>query len=88
VGEGRYDTLIYVGQDGHMPMVTFTAPWGIGDVPLLSPSGAYLRMLGRGLQESHGWDAQRVGEYLAGLPGARESWTAAEIVDLLARWPA
>ena len=83
VGEGRYETLIYVGQEEQMPMVTFTAPWGIGDVPPLSPSHAYLRMLGRGLQESHGWDAQRVGEYLASLPGARGSWTAGEIVDLL-----
>ena len=61
---------------------------GIGDVPLLSPSDAYLRMLGRGLQESHRWDAQRVGEYLASLPGARGSWTAGEIVDLLAFRPA
>jgi hypothetical protein len=65
-------------------MVTFTAPWGIGDVPLLSPSDAYLRMLGQGLRESHGWDAQKVGAYLASLPGARGSWTAREIVDLLA----
>jgi hypothetical protein len=84
VGEGRYETLIYLGQDEQMPMVTFTAPWGIGDAPLLSPSGAYLRMLGRGLRESHGWDAQRAGEYLASLPGARGSWTAREIGDLLA----
>jgi len=87
VGEGRYETLIYLGQDEQIPMVTCTAPWGIGDVPLLSPSAAYLRMLGRGLRESHGWDAQRVGEYLASLPGARGSWTAAEIEDLLAFRP-
>jgi hypothetical protein len=84
VGEGRYETLIYAGHDEHMPMVTFTAPWGIGAVPLLSPSDAYLRMLGQGLRESNGWDARRVGEYLASLPGARGSWTAGEIADLLA----
>lgn len=83
VGEGRYETLIYVGHDGQIPMVTFTAPWGIGDVPLLSPSHAYLRMLGQGLQESHGWDAQRVGEYLASLRGAHGYWTAGQIADLL-----
>jgi len=88
VGEGRYETLIYVGRDEHIPMVTFTAPWGIGDVPLLSPSDAYLRMLGRGLREGHGWDAQAAGEYLASLPGARGSWAAGDIVDLLAFRPA
>lgn len=87
VGEGRYETLIYVGHDGQIPMVTFTAPWGIGDVPLLSPSHAYLRMLGQGLQESHGWDAQRVGEYLASMRGAHGSWTAGQIADLLAFRP-
>jgi len=84
LGEGRYETLIYAGRDEQIPMVTFTAPWGIGDVPLLSPSGAYLRMVGQGLRESHGWDAPRVGGYLASLPGARGSWTAGQIVDLLA----
>jgi hypothetical protein len=88
VGEGRYETLIHAGQDEQMPLVTFTAPWGIGDVPLLSPSGAYLRTLGQGLLESHGWGAQRVGEYLASLPGALGSWTAGEIAALLALWPA
>jgi hypothetical protein len=28
-------------------MVTFTAPWAVQDVPLLSPSATYLQVLGR-----------------------------------------
>lgn len=83
VGPGRYETLLHVGTlDGHSQL-TFTAPWRAGDEPCTAPSAAYLRMLAAGLRESHGWDAERAGTYLATLPGARGHWTAAEIVTAL-----
>jgi hypothetical protein len=85
VGEGRYETLVYAGHDEQAPMVTFTAPWGIHDVPPLTPSATYLRMRGQGLCEAHKWDQQEAAEYLARLPGARDGWTAGEIAALLAR---
>jgi len=84
-GPGRYETLICAGQDDGAPLVTFTAPWDMGDVPLVSPSAGYLRMLGQGLREAHGWDPRQTAGYLSGLPGARGSWTSGEIVSLLAR---
>jgi hypothetical protein len=87
MGTGRYETFIYVGQDKQVPMVTFTAPWGIDDVPLLSPSSAYLQMLGQGLCETHAWDAQSAADYLANLPGARGAWTPEEIASLLVSVP-
>jgi hypothetical protein len=65
-------------------MLTFTAPWGIGDVPLLSPSATYLRMLGRGLREAHGWDPEQAADYLAKVPGAHSNWTPEQIAALLA----
>lgn len=83
VGEGRYETLVYVGQIAQAPLLTFTAPWGIGDVPLLSPSDEYLRMLGQGLRDAHGWDAEKVADYLADLPGARGIWTPEQITSLV-----
>jgi hypothetical protein len=83
VGPGRYETLVHVGQNEQAPMLTFTAPWGIGDVQLLSPSDKYLRMLGRGLCDAHGWDSEKVAIYLAGLPGARGTWTPEQITSLI-----
>jgi hypothetical protein len=83
VGPGRYETLVYVGQNEQAPLLTFTAPWGIGDVQLLSPSDKYLRMLGLGLRDAHGWDPKRVGDYLAGLPGAQDAWTPERIASLI-----
>lgn len=83
LGDGRYETLVYVGHDEQAPMVTFTAPWRIDAVPLLSPGATYLRMLGQGLCEAHGWSKQQTAEYLASLPGAQGSWTSQEIVSLL-----
>lgn len=84
IGTGRYETLLHVGQDEQAPMVTFTAPWGINDVPPLSPSPAYLLMLGQGLREAHGWDSQKAAGYLASLPGAQGIWRPGQIASLLA----
>lgn len=83
VGSGRYETLLYVGQNEEEPMLTFTSPWGINDVPLLSPSAAYLRMLGQGLCEAHRWGSRTAAEYLASLPGAQGAWTPEQIVSVL-----
>ncbi len=83
VGNGRYETLIYVGQNEQAPMLTFTAPWGIGNVLLLSPSDRYLRILGQGLCDAHEWDAEKAANYLANLPGAQGSWTPEQITSLL-----
>jgi hypothetical protein len=83
VGDGHYETLLHVGELDGAPMVTFTAPWGLADVTPTRPSGAYLRMLGRGLCEAHGWDVQSAAEYLASLAGARGAWRPADIARLL-----
>lgn len=82
-GPGRYETLVLVGERDGVPMLTFTAPWSAADVDWVAPEAAYLRMLARGLAESHGWDDKRIGDYLAGLPGARGVWTVDAIVALL-----
>jgi hypothetical protein len=87
IGPGRYETLLNVGVDDQAPMLTFTAPWAIGDVSLVSPSANYLRMLGQGLREAHGWESEQAAGYLAGLPGARGPWTVAKIVPLLGNQP-
>jgi len=82
-GGGHYETLLHVGELDGTPMVTFTAPWRMGEVTPTSPSGAYLRMLGRGLREAHGWGAHAAAEYLASLPGARGAWLPGDIARLL-----
>jgi hypothetical protein len=83
IGDGRYETLICAGQRDGAPLITFTAPWTSSDVPLLAPSRAYLRMLGRGLCQGHGWDVQAAARYLAALPGACGAWPADQIAALL-----
>lgn len=80
LGEGRYETLMHLGdQDGH-PMLTFTAPWSFGDEPLNPPTAPYLRMLGLGLMAAHNWSPQRAAGYLAALPGAAGTWSTEEII--------
>lgn len=83
LGPGRYETIIKVGEEGGVPMLTFTAPDGVADAELNAPSAPYLRMLGRGLRESHGWSIERAARYLALRPGAQGGWTARSVAALL-----
>lgn len=83
-GPGRYETVVSPGYLGNWPVLTLTAPWSLAEAELTAPSGPYLRMLAAGLVEAYGWSRERAAAHLAGLPGARGGWTAAEVGDLLA----
>jgi hypothetical protein len=83
LGGGRYETLILAGWLDSYPMLTFTAPWSMADATPTPPSGAYLKMLGEGLCETHAWTAAQAAEYLAGRPGARGNWDPATLEALL-----
>ena len=62
-----YDRLLEVGvRDGH-PMLTFTSAHGSHDVAPTAPAKDYLRTIGEGVAEAHGWEPARVAEYLARL---------------------
>lgn len=81
-GDGRYETLHVVDEIDAVPVVTFTAP---ASAPLdyRAPSGAYLRVMGRGLAESHRWDAEQVAAYLLSCRGIGAGWSAAAVAALL-----
>ncbi|HVV11906.1 histone deacetylase [Amycolatopsis sp.] len=83
LGPGRYETLLYVGERDGFPVLTFTAPWSAADVVKNPPAPAYLRMLASGLAEGHGWTPERIGAYLAALPGAAGVWSAEAIAGLV-----
>ncbi|MGI5349733.1 histone deacetylase [Streptomyces sp. CA-250714] len=92
LGEGRYETLVRAGELAGRPVLTFTAPWGLGDVPHEAPAGAYLRYLASGLLGAGGdgngvgvggWSAEVVAAYLAGAPGAEGVWSAEDVRELI-----
>lgn len=83
VGPERYETLVCPGWLDGFPVLTVTAPWRCGDVPGNAPAAAYLRHLGAGLREAHGWTAERSAAYLAECPGARGVWSPGAIAQLL-----
>ncbi|WP_227833234.1 hypothetical protein [Nocardia macrotermitis] len=83
VGDGRYETVVCLGEREGIPVLTCTAPWDPATVELRRPAPRYLRMLVEGLRESHGWDAERIHSYLVGLPGIRGLWDAAELDALI-----
>ncbi|WP_443089412.1 histone deacetylase [Yinghuangia sp. ASG 101] len=83
LGPGRYETLVCPGWLDGFPVLTFTAPWRRADVAWNAPSPAYLRHLGSGLVEAHGWRREQVGDYLSGCSGAAGVWSAEAIAALL-----
>lgn len=83
LGPGRYETLVCPGTLDGSPVLTFTAPWTMADVPLNAPSGGYLRQLARGLLEAAAWDEAAVTAYLAARPGAAGRWTPRQVAALL-----
>ncbi|MBP2406844.1 histone deacetylase [Streptomyces syringium] len=85
LGPGRYETLVCPGFLDGLPVVTFTAPWAVGEVAGRPPSPGYLRHLASGLMEAHGWTAGQAAGYLAGCPGAEGHWTPAEVAAVLRR---
>lgn len=83
LGPGRYETLVHPGDVDGVPLLTFTAPWRVGDAEWTKPSAAYVRVIAAGLLEAGAWDADAVARYLASRPGAAGHWTAGEITRLL-----
>ncbi|MEV7599051.1 histone deacetylase [Kitasatospora sp. NPDC089797] len=80
---GRYGTLLRVGALGGRPVLTFTSPAGSAGGGLGAPTGAYLRTLGAGLAQAHGWGPWRAAGYLASRPGAAGHWGVAAVAGLL-----
>ncbi|MFD9551601.1 histone deacetylase [Nocardia salmonicida] len=74
LGPGRYETVLHVGTRDGVPILTFTAPWDPETVAPQRPSARYLAMIGAGLRESHGWDTDRIVEYLRVCPGVDGQW--------------
>jgi hypothetical protein len=82
-GPGRYETLHHLGDlDGH-PLLTFTAG-SRHAVPLNPPRPDYLRLVARGLRDTHGLTVGETVDHLLARPGIGP-WTADEIADLLGR---
>ncbi len=85
LGEGRYETLVCAGQVTGLPILTFTAPWRMGDVRWNPPSSAYVRYLASGLLSAQAWDAETIASYIAACPGAAGHWSKRSIAALLQR---
>ncbi|MBD0324014.1 MAG: hypothetical protein ICV72_11605 [Aldersonia sp.] len=64
-----YDRQLELGVLDGLPMYTFTSTHGRSEVALARPASNYLRTIGDGIAEAHGWDRARIDGYLAGLAG-------------------
>lgn len=82
--DGWYGTCVHVGDLDGLPLITFTAPWHLGDVAPAAPSAQYLRLLVDGLGEAHGWDRAVAVRHLLTCSGVGLRWTAETLLAALA----
>ncbi|MFI9203900.1 histone deacetylase [Streptomyces sp. NPDC053048] len=83
LGDGRYETLVCPGELDGVPVLTFTAPWALAEVPHTVPSAPYLWHLVVGLRLAGAWSDLAIASYLARAPGACGNWTAEGILGLM-----
>ncbi|NSC22443.1 histone deacetylase [Streptomyces albus subsp. chlorinus] len=84
-GDGRYETLVCAGAMDGWPVLTFTAPWGLADLPGVPPTAAYVEHLASGLRETGAWSVREIAAYVAASPGASGHWSARAVRELLTR---
>ncbi|CQR63143.1 hypothetical protein [Streptomyces leeuwenhoekii] len=84
LGAGRYETLVCADRLDGLPVLTFTAPWGMDDVPWVPPSAAYVRFLAAGLLSAGAWDLETIAAHIAACPGAAGHWSVPGVTGLLA----
>lgn len=81
LGPGLYETVVRLGAQDGAPLLTVTHG-DVAELPPAAPSAAYVSQIATGLHEAHGWGAERIGTYLAGAPGVRGAWTAAQLAEV------
>ncbi|WP_101842699.1 hypothetical protein [Halobacillus sp. Marseille-P3879] len=82
IKDSWYGTILYLGDEGGYPVLTFTADWDL-DVPFNSPSKEYLSMIIHGLQSTLGLENQEIIDYLSTKPGIEGSYTENDIAQLI-----
>jgi len=81
LSHGYYSELVYCGQRDGYPMLSFTASENRTDFH--PPSPPYLRMISRGLLESHGLNTDDAVQYLKDRPGVLGNWSASQLGEML-----
>lgn len=84
VHEGWYGVVVSCGRWAERPVLTFTAPWDIGDVTPRAPAPKYLRTMGEGLSEAFGLTLAEAARYLAGKPGVAGAYSIDDLIRILA----
>ncbi|MEO6955206.1 MAG: hypothetical protein ABI137_00555 [Antricoccus sp.] len=74
LGAGRYETLQLICRLDDIPVLTFTSAQRHRRYN--SPVGPYLKLMARGIKQSHDWSPDRIEQYLLSRPGVRPNWNS------------
>jgi hypothetical protein len=81
MGPGRYETVVRLGEHEGFPMFTVTHD-AVAELTPVAPTTPYLRWIGKGLAEAHGWSAGEIVDYLHAAPGVDLEWTPGALAEV------
>ena len=87
LGTGRYDRVVWLGDRGGVPQLTFTSPEPSSAAAPAAPNPRYLHRIIVGLGTAHGMTAVEAATYLGASPGVAEHWSTAALITLASNGP-
>jgi hypothetical protein len=78
-----YGKVMHLGDKKGHPMFTFTSPQNGEDHPFTSPRENYLTTIGRGIQQTYGYNRNQVVDYFLNKPGVAGNWTKEKLTEQL-----
>ncbi len=82
IKDSWYGTILYLGDEGGYPVLTFTADWDL-DVPFNQPSKEYLGMIINGLKSTLGLKNKEIIDYISSKPGVAGYYRKSDIEQLI-----
>lgn len=77
---GWYDKVIYLGENEGHSIFTFTTG---NKTDYMAPSEDYLKVIARGLRDTHNLTLQEIVNYLIDKPGISGNYNKQELIDIL-----
>lgn len=78
-----YGKVMHLGNKKGHPMFTFTSPRNNEEHLVTSPRENYLSTIGRGIQQTYGYNRNKVIDYFLNMPGVAGNWTKEKLTEQL-----
>jgi len=83
VKQSWYGRIVFLGEEGGLPIFTLTAYWDFNPKETLPPSSSYLRHIIKGIKQVYRFPNEQILEYLNQKPGVSMNFSKNELLDII-----